>query len=173
MLIVDYNTKSGHIWIPKSWQKIHDPHDIQEIQRRPEAKLTTGQNVVGQLHPEIIRETKKHSRSEGSIFQLTGNKAVVSPNLNNTFPVGRSAKVGRRTQTASGPHYQSPTEHQSADLRSSPGDGQWQNSGETLREVQPRAGRRVGSLSYGCSESVQLYGYGSGSGLTVSTDWRL
>lgn len=103
--------------------KSHDPHDIQEIRRRPEAKLTTGQNVVGQLHPEIIRETKKHSRSEGSIFQLTGNKAVVSPNLNNTFPVGRSAKVGRRTQTASGPHYRSPTEHQSADLRSSPGDG--------------------------------------------------
>lgn len=103
--------------------KSHDPHDIQEIRRRPKANLTTGQNVVGQLHPEIIRETKKHSRSEGSIFQLTGNKAVVSPNLNNTFPVGRSAKVGRRTQTASGPHYRSPTEHQSADLRSSPGDG--------------------------------------------------
>lgn len=107
--------------------KFHDPHDIQEIRRRPEAKLTTGlttgQNVVGQLHPEIIRETKKHSRSEGSIFQLSGNKAVVSPNLNNTFPVGRSAKVGRRTQTASGPHYRSPTEHQSVDLRSSPGDG--------------------------------------------------
>lgn len=115
--------------------KSHDPHDIQEIRRRPKAKLTTGQNVVGQLHPEIIRETKKHSRSEGSIFQLTGNKAVVSPNLNNTFPVGRSAKVGRRTQTASGPHYRSPTEHQSADLRSSPGDGQWQNTGvEKLSE---------------------------------------
>lgn len=91
------------------------------------------------------------------------------------FPCRQICESGQKDTDGLGPSL--PESYWAPECRPPVISGWWvvaeYRRGETLREVQPRAGRRVGSLNYGCSESVQLYGYGSGSELTVSTDWRL